>query len=114
MELAMYLPMVLTVLERDRMIFDTAPFKLKNPYLSLIEESMKAVQKDLTQARNQMRKGNMKVQKIEQDEEFTKYVYMYKGYEELKNYFNPRIRNKVLELMEHYLYKRYIKGDGHL
>lgn len=28
-----YLPMVLTILEKDRTIFEKAPFKLKRPYI---------------------------------------------------------------------------------
>ena len=35
------------------------------------------------------------------------YMFIYKGYEEHHNYFNPRIRNKVQELMEMYLLKKH-------
>ncbi|AND43100.1 MAG: hypothetical protein ACQEXE_19735 [Bacillota bacterium] len=59
LEQAMYLPMLLTILERDRILFDKGSFKLKQPYLELIDET------------------------------------------------NPRIRNRVQELMEFYLYKRF-------
>ncbi|TCJ04486.1 hypothetical protein [Cytobacillus praedii] len=106
-EQAMYLPMVLTVLEKDRLIIDKAPFKLKEPYLNLVEETIRVVQKDLKVVKNNMRKGNMKVQQIGHDEAFTMYSFLYKGFEEQHNYFNPRIRNKVHELMEYYLYKRF-------
>lgn len=107
LEQAMYLPMLLTILERDRIIIDNAGFKLKEPYLQLIEETIKAVQRDLKETRLAMRKGQMKVEQVARDEAFTMFLFIYKGFEEQHNYFNPRIRNKVQELMEYYLYKRY-------
>lgn len=107
LEQAMYLPMVMTVLERDRIVFEKSPFKLNQPYLNLLEESFKAVQKDLKTARDYMRVNKMKVAEIKRDDTFTMFMFLYKGYEEQHNYFNPRIRNKVQELLEYYLYKRF-------
>lgn len=104
---AIYLPMVLTVLERDRLIFEKAPFKIKEPYLNLVADTIKVVQKDLKITKDKMRKGNMKVEQINHDEAFTMYQFFYKGYDEQHNYFNPRIRNKVQGLLEFYLYKRF-------
>ncbi|MBY0122129.1 hypothetical protein [Bacillus sp. S/N-304-OC-R1] len=106
-EQAMYLPMLLTVLERDRLVIEKAPFKLKQPYINLVEETIKAVQRNLKEVKEKMRKGNMNLQQIGHDDTFTQFVFFYKGYEEQHNYFNPRIRNKVQELLEIYLYKRY-------
>ncbi|MBS4191728.1 hypothetical protein KHA94_16180 [Bacillus sp. FJAT-49705] len=106
-EKAMYLPMVLTILERDRLIFEKAPFKLKPPYLNLVEKTIKAVQKDFKEVKLEMRKGNMKVEQVSHDQEFTQFMFYYKGYNEQHNYFNPRLRNKAQELLEHYLYKRF-------
>ncbi|WP_026582115.1 hypothetical protein [Bacillus sp. J33] len=108
-EQAMYLPMLLTILERDLIVIDKAGFKLKEPYLQLIEETIKAVQKDLKEAKQAMRKGQMKVEQVARDEAFTMFLFIYKGFEEQHNYFNPRIRNKVQELLEYYLYKRFKK-----
>ncbi len=107
LEQAMYLPMLLTILERDRIIIDNAGFKLKEPYLQLIEETIKAVQRDLKETRLAMRKGQMKVEQVARDEAFTMFLFIYKGFEEQHNYFNPRIRNKVQELMEYYFSKGY-------
>ncbi|WP_249878145.1 hypothetical protein [Niallia circulans] len=38
-ENAIYLPMVLTVLDRDLKVANAAPFKLKQVYLNLIEHT---------------------------------------------------------------------------
>jgi len=107
LEQAIYLPMVLTILERDLQIIEMSAFKLKRPYLDLIEETMKVIQKDLADVKRFMKQNKLKVEKLKQDEAFTMYLFLYHGYEEQHNYFNPRIRNKVQELMTYYLFKRH-------
>lgn len=107
MEQAIYLPMVLTILNRDLAIVNSSPFKLKQPYLELIEETMKIIQKDLKEVKHYMRQQKLKVEQISHDDAFTGFLFWYKGYEEQHNYFNPRIRNKVQELLSFYLYKRF-------
>lgn len=106
-EKAIYLPMVLTILNRDLMVFEKSPFKLRKPYLDLVEETMKMIQKELYEVKQFLRKNQIQVKEINRDESFTMFSFLYKGYEEQHSYFNPRIRNKVQELMEHYLLKRF-------
>ncbi|HYK72134.1 MAG TPA: hypothetical protein VEV44_03230 [Pseudoneobacillus sp.] len=108
-EKAIYLPMVLIVLNRDLLVFEKSPFKLKKPYLELIEEAMKSIQKELYEVKQFLRKNQIQVKEINRDESFTMFLFLYKGYEEQHNYFNPRIRNKVQELMEYYLFKRFLQ-----
>ncbi|WP_243385794.1 hypothetical protein [Bacillus kexueae] len=104
-EQSIYLPMTITVLNLDLQVVEKSPFKLKKPYIHVIEEALKLAQKDLAEAKRSLRKWNVKVLRREQDEAFTLYSFFYKGYEEQHNYFNPRIRNKVSELIEHYLFE---------
>lgn len=101
-EKAIYLPMVLTILNKDLVVFDQSAFKLKQPYVNLIERTMKTIQMELSQVKQYMKKNKLKVFELKRDEAFTMYTFLYKGYEEHHNYFNPRIRNKVQELMEFY------------
>ena len=105
-EQAIYLPMVMTVLHRDLTVIQNSPFKLKNPYLQWIERTITIVHKDLAEAKRYLRRENIKVSELKRDEVFTMYLFIYKGYEEHHNYFNPRLRNKVEELMKYYLYGR--------
>ncbi|MEH7343552.1 hypothetical protein V7122_06720 [Bacillus sp. JJ1532] len=107
-EQAIYLPMVLTVLNRDLNVINKSPFKLKQPYLNLIEETMKVIQKELKEVKQYMYKNKLKVEQLKRDEAFTMFIFLYKGYEEQHNYFNPRIRNRVQELLEFYLYRRHL------
>lgn len=107
MEKAIYLPMVLTVLSRDLQVVKVSPFKLKQPYLLLIDETMKQIQAELKQVSHYMRQHQLKVEETKRDESFTSFLFLYKGYEEYHNYFNPRIRNKVQELLEYYFLKQW-------
>lgn len=108
LEQAIYLPMVLTVLDRDFTVVEKSPFKLKRPYLELIEETMKIIQSELASVKKHMKLNGMKVERIKSDDAFTMYLFLYKGYEEHHNYFNPRLRNRVEDLLRHYLYQRFL------
>ena len=55
MEKAIYLPMVLIVLNRDLSVVEKSPFKLKKPYLDLIEETMKIIQRELAEVKQYMK-----------------------------------------------------------
>lgn len=112
MEQAIYLPMVLTVLNRDLLIVEKSPFKLKKPYLDLIDETMKVIQRELAETKKYMRINKLQVKRLKQDDAFTMFMFLFKGYEEQHNYFNPRIRNKVQELMDYYFFKRHLSGNG--
>lgn len=105
-EKAIYLPMLLTLLNRDLIVIEKSPFKLKNPYEELIKETMRVIQKDLAEVKHYLHKNNIKVERQKSDNVFTMYVFLYKGYEEYHNYFNPRLRNRVEELMRYYLLER--------
>ncbi|NHM31726.1 hypothetical protein [Neobacillus terrae] len=107
MEKAIYLPMVLTILNRDLAVVEKSPFKLKKPYLELIEETMRDVHADLAKAKKYMIAKKLKVLETKRDDTFTMFMFVYNGFEEHHNYFNPRIRNKVQEIMEYYFFKRH-------
>ncbi|WP_078381510.1 hypothetical protein [Sutcliffiella halmapala] len=105
-EQAIYLPLLLIVLEKDTSIISKSTIKLKEPYLMLIDEVMKSVQLQLKQVKLNMKQQKMKLHKLSQDESFTMYSFLFNGYEEQHNYFNPRIRNKVNDMLMHYLAKK--------
>ncbi|WP_345740341.1 hypothetical protein [Planomicrobium okeanokoites] len=98
-----YLPMVLSVLERDRSIFENGSFKLKRPYLELVEGAISQVQKELKETKIHMRERQMKVMRGTGDDTFTEYVFYHGGYEDHRRYLNLRLRNRVEELIRIYL-----------
>ena len=97
--------MLIKLLERDRLIIENAPLKLNRPYLDIVENALKSVQKDLKITRDHLRKQKIKVCEVKRDSDFTMYSFIYNGYEEFHNYFNPRLRNRCLELLRFYLWK---------
>ena len=103
-EKMIYLPMVLTVLEKDREIFENGPFKLNKPYLAIIEKAVKAAQNDLKDTKLYMRENNLKVNRGTKDEMATEYAFFHGGYETERRYLNVRLRNRTEELLEFYLY----------
>lgn len=104
-ELFIFLPMAVTVLEQDIETIKKGPFKLKKPYFILLEKTIKIIKHDLRDIKSQLQKKNIKIHKQGRDDIFTQFVFFYNGYEEKHNYFNPRIRNSVEDLMEKYLLK---------
>ncbi|RFU67569.1 hypothetical protein [Bacillus sp. V59.32b] len=110
-EQSIYLPMVITILNRDRTIIEKSPLKLPQPYLDMVEDALKTVQRELANVRKYLRKENIKVSELKRDDTFTVYCFIYKGYEERHNYFNLRLRNRVEELLVYFLYKRLIPDE---
>ena len=108
-EKAIYYPMVLKVLEKDLYTIERGPFKLPKPYVKWIRKTMEVIQKQLFFVKRDMKKKGMKVQEVRRDDTFTTYLFVYRGFQEYHSYFNPRIRNKVEELLAYYLFERFLK-----
>ena len=98
-EQAIYLPLVIIILERDMVAIKESKIKLTDPYVQLIDVVLKKIQLQLKEVKSAMQKHNMKLHKLNQDESFTLYAFLFNGYEEHHNYFNPRIRNKVNDML---------------
>lgn len=101
-----YLPMIIIVLERDRVAFETGDFKLSRPYINIIEQSIKAVQKDLKETKLYLLQNNVKIIKGNRDDSVTEYTFYFGGYEKHRRYLNVRLRNRTEEFLEVYLNKK--------
>lgn len=101
-ERMIYLPMVLIILEKDRKIVENGEFKLKRPYIKLVDEVIKTAQAELREARNYLQRRNIKVIRGKVDDTFTEYVFLHGGYEEQRRYLNVRLRNRTEELLTAY------------
>jgi len=111
MEKVIYYPMLIKVLERDLLVVSKSPFKLKRPYEEWIEKTIQTVRKELFHIKREMKKEGLKVEEVKRDDTFTTYLFIYKGYEEYHNYFNPRLRNRVEELLAYFLFKRFLSEE---
>jgi len=97
-----YLPMLVIILERDRHSFEKGPFKLKGPYIKLVDQANELVRAELKNTSIYLRRHNMKLIRSKTDDTFTEYVFMYGGYEEHRRYLNVRLRNRTEELLSVY------------
>lgn len=59
-EQAIYLPMAVSIFNRDLAVIQQSPFKLHRPYLSIVEESLKLAQKDLADVKRELQNETLK------------------------------------------------------
>ncbi|KAA0941633.1 hypothetical protein FQ087_20990 [Sporosarcina sp. ANT_H38] len=104
-EKMIYLPMIIQILERDRETIEISPFKLKGPYINIVERALKTVRSDLKETNTYARSHNMKLIKKGKDGTFTEYVLIHNGYEDIRRYLNVRLRNRTEELINVYFAK---------
>ncbi|WP_438310756.1 hypothetical protein [Sporosarcina sp. FA9] len=98
-ENAIYFPLLITILEIDKEAIEKGPFKLKGPYLKLIDGALELVRAEQKESNIYMRRNNMKVIKGKSDGTFTEYGFYNVGYEDHRRYLNVRLRNRTEELM---------------
>ena len=104
-EKAIYYPLLLVVLGRDKAAIEVGDFKFKGPYLNMIERAEDLVSEDFKQVNIYFRKHNMKLNKLGNDGVFTEYEFFYGGYSDKRRYLNMRLRNRTGELLGEFLMK---------
>ncbi|WP_338656522.1 hypothetical protein [Sporosarcina psychrophila] len=97
--------MIISILERDREVIEISSFKLKGPYINIIENTLKNVRAELKETNNYARSKNMKLIKKGKDGSFTEYAFIHNGYEDKRRYMNIRLRNRTEELINVYFAK---------
>ncbi|WP_144511628.1 hypothetical protein [Bacillus sp. FJAT-22090] len=103
LENKLYLPMIIKVLEKDLDLIDKLPFKLKRPYIKIVEDALKLIRKDLKSAEMYLIRNSMKVFRWERDSESTTYVFLSGGVEDHRRFLNTEIKAKCDLLMAAYL-----------
>ncbi len=100
-----YLPKIISILEREREVIEVSSFKLKGPYINVVENALNIVRAELKETNNYARRQNMKLIKKGKDGSFTEYAFVHRGYEDLRRYLNVRLRNRTEELINLYFAK---------
>lgn len=98
-----YLPMVLSVLTKDRKLVDDAGFKLKGPYQELIDQAIKCVERDMRETHAYLRARKLKIEQGSRSDSATEYIFYHDGYQDMRRYLNLRLRNRTEELIRVYL-----------
>lgn len=108
-ENAIYLPMLLQILSRDKEIIEKSSIKLKKPYLDMIDRAIENVQKDSKVTSDYLRSNKMKLIKGKTDGNFTEFAFLHRGYEDTRRYLNVRLKNQSQELLALYLAKNVLE-----
>ncbi|WP_096435249.1 hypothetical protein [Alteribacter populi] len=88
------------VLEKDLVKMAQAPVKLKDPYIHLVEQTLRDLSKKLHDTKAQMKRLNIKVELNEHDETFSEYTIFFRGYASTAKYLNVHLRNQVAKQIE--------------
>ncbi|MFD2705127.1 hypothetical protein [Salibacterium lacus] len=97
--------LVKKVLEKDRELFEHGSFKVKDPYLSVIQEAMQLLHQDMRTIKTYMQKHQMRVQFEENDGMFSRYSYVCRGYEGTSSYLNANLKRQARRCMDVYFSK---------
>lgn len=98
-----YLPMLLTILERDAEAVEEIPFKFKSPYLLVIKRASDQIHKQLEQTHIYFREHRLQLIKGGNDGTFATYTFVEGVNEYERKYMNYRLRNRSEELLSEYL-----------
>ncbi|MEK5070234.1 hypothetical protein [Sporosarcina sp. FSL K6-1508] len=104
-----YFPMIIQILEKDRKSIENGPFKLKGPYLKLIDGALEFIRIEQKETNIYLRRHSMKVIKGKNEGSLTQYTFMHGGYEDHRRYLNVRLRNRTEELISVYFAKAELK-----
>ncbi len=101
----LFLSMAIIVIDKDIEHIEKGPFKIKEPYLNLLNNMATIAKNERRILRKKMYDNKISVVPTEKNDTFTTYLFLARGYEEEKRYFNPAIRKNVEKI-----YKELIVG----
>ncbi len=91
----LFLSMAMVVIGQDKEHIQKGAFKIKQPYLALLETMRAEATIERRQLRKTMEDKKIKVVSLHKNESFSSFLFLCQGREEKRNYFNPAIRKKV-------------------
>lgn len=97
------IPMVLTVLQRDKKVIEESMLKTKGPYLSLMDAAMKKAHGEIYDTRVYLRSKGIKIYQEQRTETTVNIKYTVKGYQHEASLPWHIIKNEVESMMQRYL-----------
>lgn len=96
----LFLSMALVVMRQDINTIETGSFKIKEPYLELLNKMTKEATFERSKLRSIMKKQDIKVVTLHQHDTFSSYLFICRGREERRKYVNQAIRKKVEAILK--------------
>lgn len=107
----LFLSMAILVIKQDiSNIQKGSLLKIKEPYIELLQKMEYEATVERRNLRNQMAKKQLQVVSLDKNDSFSSFLFLCKGREEKRNYFNPAIRKKVENIL-HDLMQRASSSD---
>lgn len=91
----LFLSMVIIVIKRDIENIRHGSFKIKRPYIIVLEKMLTQATSERRLLRQSMKQLNVQVTLLQKDDLFSTFLFIGQGGEEKRNYFNPTIKKKV-------------------
>ncbi|WP_407271655.1 hypothetical protein [Radiobacillus sp. PE A8.2] len=91
----LFLSMAIIVIQKDEHSIQQGQFKIKEPYLALLNKMEHVAIAERKQLRKHMFDNQMQVVSLNKNDSFSSFLFLCKGREEKRNYFNPTIRKNV-------------------
>ena len=98
--------MLIAVLQKDIELINKQPFKLRRPYLAIIDKALKLIHQDLKQTDIYLLRRSMRLVREKPDKNNeTQYTYINAGYEERHKYTSDQLRDRSEEFLNKYFSK---------
>ncbi|RKQ31301.1 hypothetical protein [Oceanobacillus halophilus] len=101
----LFLSMAIVVLKQDIIYMQNGKFKIKEPYIELLEKMISMAINERRQLRKIMMRKNIQVVNLNKNDSFSSFLFTCQGREEKRNYFNPAIRKKVEIIIQNLMKK---------
>ncbi|SDH94466.1 hypothetical protein SAMN05192534_1168 [Alteribacillus persepolensis] len=98
------LPLVKKVLERDVQLFEHGAFKVKDPYVGMIQDALRMIHHDMRRIKRYMYQRRITVTFKENDGMFSRYHYTCGGYEGSSSYLNANLKRQTRNCMNAYFH----------
>ncbi|WP_121615595.1 hypothetical protein [Virgibacillus halodenitrificans] len=109
----LFLSMALVVIQQDIQLFKKGHFKIKELYLNPLEKMETAGINERKELKKIMQKKQLKVFTLTKNDSFSSFLFVCRGKEEKRNYFNPAIRKKVEVILQELMKKAIQQHDLH-
>ncbi|WP_430787759.1 hypothetical protein VBD025_17305 [Virgibacillus flavescens] len=101
----LFLSMAIVVIQQDIQHVQQGAFKIKEPYIALLEKMISEALEERRKLRQTMHKNNIKVVTLNKNDSFSSFLFLCQNREEKRNYFNPAIRKKVESIVQELMHK---------
>src|SRR5699024_1960600 len=91
----LFLSMAIVVIQQDIKHIQKGAFKIKEPYVHMLEKMISEATKERRSLRKSMEREQIRVVTLHTNDPLPSFLFLGRGKEEKRTYFNPAIRKKV-------------------